>query len=250
MENRLIFYKVPVQEDEVDSDAETEVNEDLPGLVDDVSDDPGYSSDTPSEIGGEELARIWFGLHSRIDEANLGSRGSRIRSLYVDEELCLARFRHAASLPAGRHLFDLDLVYGSPAGFAGDWYTWVQILANLIQELQVVYLACWSGLSGCWSPMMTSSRKVGSKGSISGRFASVRIQFGSKGSKFGSVRVRFGSDSSSIQFGFVLGRKVRNSGRFGFDSVRIRVRFSSGSFWVERFEIQVGSGSIRQAVRK
>ncbi|KAH0557527.1 hypothetical protein KQX54_007604 [Cotesia glomerata] len=110
MENRLIFNGVPVQEDEVDSDAETEVNEDLPGLVDDVSDDPGYSSDTPSEIGGEELARIWFGLHSRIDEANLGSRGSRIRSLYVDEELCLARFRHAANLPAGRHLFDLDFV--------------------------------------------------------------------------------------------------------------------------------------------
>ncbi|KAH0561196.1 hypothetical protein KQX54_014373 [Cotesia glomerata] len=105
MENRLFLYEVPVQRD---SDAETKVDEDLPGPVEDGSKDSGYNSDTPSEIGGEELARIWFGLHSRIDETNLGSRGSRICNLYVDEELCLARFRHAVSLSAGKHLLDLE----------------------------------------------------------------------------------------------------------------------------------------------
>ncbi|KAH0555270.1 hypothetical protein KQX54_016654 [Cotesia glomerata] len=107
------FYALParVEEDEVDSDAETEVDEDLPGPIEDVeSEDSGYDSDAVSEINGERLARSWFGFQSRISEANLGSRGGRIPSLYVDEELCLQRFRHAASLPAGRHLLELESV--------------------------------------------------------------------------------------------------------------------------------------------
>ncbi|KAH0555271.1 hypothetical protein KQX54_016671 [Cotesia glomerata] len=90
MEN--YFYALParVEEDEVDSDAETEVDEDLPGPVEDVeSEDSGYDSDAVSEISGERLARSWFGFQSRISEANLGSR---------------------ASLPAGRHLLELEFV--------------------------------------------------------------------------------------------------------------------------------------------
>ncbi|KAH0535125.1 hypothetical protein KQX54_013782 [Cotesia glomerata] len=61
----------------VDSDAETEVNEDLPGLVDDVSDDPGYGSDTPSEVAVKNC-RIWFGLHSRESMKPIWGRGAAV----------------------------------------------------------------------------------------------------------------------------------------------------------------------------
>ncbi|CAG5093270.1 Protein of unknown function [Cotesia congregata] len=101
---------IPVVAD-VDSDAETEVDDDLPGPVGDIeSDDSGYDNDVEARFDGPATFRNWFGLHSRIAEANPNRRIGRIYSLYVDEELCVERFRHAATLPAGRHLLDLEFV--------------------------------------------------------------------------------------------------------------------------------------------